>query len=140
MFAVGVIVIGISLARFPSIKEFTTGKNVTLDFVPIALFSSLENGVGVTCACLPSLRGLFARLLSRSANTGQGPKPPPIPDDLDSKSKVSTKRWKGGMTYHRYRYHISRLSEADHMDTTCTHVCSTFLPEAPLTHILCHKK
>ncbi|KAI0860399.1 hypothetical protein F4860DRAFT_217287 [Xylaria cubensis] len=95
MFAVGIIVIGISLARFPSIKQFTTGKNVTFDSVPITLFSGLENGVGVTCACLPSLRGLFGRLLSQYTKTSPGSKPALIPNDINPKlksikSKIST--------------------------------------------------
>lgn len=71
-----------------------------MDFVPIALFSGLENGVGVTCACLPSLRGLFGRLLSQSAKTDQGARPPPLIADSNDESmlKSPVHRYKGGMS------------------------------------------
>ncbi|KAI0517051.1 hypothetical protein F5B22DRAFT_606030 [Xylaria bambusicola] len=70
MFATGLLTIAISIARLPYIDQFTVTKNPTIDWVPITLWSALENFVGVICACLPSLPALLkSRLRSKTLNT-----------------------------------------------------------------------
>ncbi|KAI1325328.1 hypothetical protein F5Y16DRAFT_423081 [Xylariaceae sp. FL0255] len=59
MFAVGLIAIAVSIARLPYINQFTKTTNPTIDWVPIAIWSALENYIGVICACLPSLPALL---------------------------------------------------------------------------------
>lgn len=62
MFTVGIVALAISVVRFPYINQFTGTKNPTIDWVPITIWSALENYIGVICACLPSLPALFRSL------------------------------------------------------------------------------
>ncbi|KAI0198818.1 hypothetical protein F4808DRAFT_245983 [Astrocystis sublimbata] len=64
MFAVGLIAIAVSIARLPYINQFTKTHNPTVDWVPITIWSALENYIGVICACLPSLPALLKPLSS----------------------------------------------------------------------------
>ncbi|KAI1173970.1 hypothetical protein F4777DRAFT_413824 [Nemania sp. FL0916] len=59
MFAVGIIGIGISLARLHLINYFARQQNFTLEVVPLTLWSALELDAGIICASLPHLRVLF---------------------------------------------------------------------------------
>ncbi|KAI1165357.1 hypothetical protein F5B18DRAFT_669686 [Nemania serpens] len=62
MFTVGIVAIAFSIARLPYINQFTGTKNPTIDWVPITIWSALENYIGVICACLPSLPALLRPL------------------------------------------------------------------------------
>ncbi|KAI1748258.1 hypothetical protein F4782DRAFT_551184 [Xylaria castorea] len=62
MFTVGLLAIAVSIARLPYINQFTGTKNPTIDWVPITIWSTLENYIGVICACLPSLPALLKPL------------------------------------------------------------------------------
>ncbi|KAI0877638.1 hypothetical protein GGS24DRAFT_510521 [Hypoxylon argillaceum] len=62
MFTVGLVAIAVSIARLPYINQFTVTTNPTIDWVPISIWSALENYIGVICACLPSLPALFKPL------------------------------------------------------------------------------
>ncbi|KAI8944741.1 hypothetical protein F4801DRAFT_585122 [Xylaria longipes] len=68
MFAVGLIAIAVSIARLPYINQFTRTKNPTIDWVPITIWSVLENYIGVICACLPSLPALLKPLSARKSS------------------------------------------------------------------------
>ncbi|KAI1112803.1 hypothetical protein F5Y14DRAFT_452648 [Nemania sp. NC0429] len=70
MFTVGLIAIAISIARLPNINQFTETKNPTIDWVPITIWSTLENYIGVICACLPSLPTLLKPLSARKIPSG----------------------------------------------------------------------
>ncbi|KAI0448668.1 hypothetical protein F5B21DRAFT_518772 [Xylaria acuta] len=70
MFAVGLIAIAVSIARLPHINRFTGTKNPTIDWVPIAIWSALENYIGVICACLPSLPALLKPLSALKIPSG----------------------------------------------------------------------
>ncbi|KAI0140466.1 hypothetical protein GGR57DRAFT_509450 [Xylariaceae sp. FL1272] len=65
MFAVGLIAIAFSIARLPYINQFTGHDNPTINWVPITVWSALENYIGVICACLPSLPALVKPLSSK---------------------------------------------------------------------------
>ncbi|KAJ8130149.1 hypothetical protein O1611_g3481 [Lasiodiplodia mahajangana] len=60
--AYGVFAIAVSIARLPYINQFTGTTNPTIDWVPITIWSALENYIGVICACLPSLPALLKPL------------------------------------------------------------------------------
>ncbi|KAI0102368.1 hypothetical protein GGR51DRAFT_562541 [Nemania sp. FL0031] len=62
MFTVGIVAIAVSIARLPYINQFTGTTNPTIDWVPITIWSALENYIGVICACLPSLPALLKPL------------------------------------------------------------------------------
>ncbi|KAI1736425.1 hypothetical protein F4680DRAFT_432129 [Xylaria scruposa] len=59
MFTIGLLTIAVSIARLPYINQFTGTKDPTIDWVPITVWSTLENYIGVICACLPSLPALL---------------------------------------------------------------------------------
>ncbi|KAJ3555327.1 hypothetical protein NPX13_g10376 [Xylaria arbuscula] len=59
MFAVGIAVLAISIARLPYIDSFARSTNVTIDFVGLSKYSGLEMSVGIICASLPSLPALL---------------------------------------------------------------------------------
>ncbi|KAI0550432.1 hypothetical protein F4679DRAFT_543272 [Xylaria curta] len=59
MFTIGLLAIAVSIARLPYINQFTGTKDPTIDWVPITIWSTLENYIGVICACLPSLPALL---------------------------------------------------------------------------------
>ncbi|KAI1355819.1 hypothetical protein F5Y01DRAFT_326331 [Xylaria sp. FL0043] len=59
MFTAGLLTIAVSIARLPCTNQFTVTENPTIDWVPITIWSALENYIGVICACLPSLPALF---------------------------------------------------------------------------------
>lgn len=62
MFIVGIVALAVSIVRLAYINQFVGTKNPTIDWVPITIWSALENYIGVICACLPSLPALFRRL------------------------------------------------------------------------------
>ncbi|KAI1344489.1 hypothetical protein F5Y15DRAFT_113185 [Xylariaceae sp. FL0016] len=74
MFAMGGVVIGVSFVRLPTINRFTITENPTFDSVDIAIWSGLENDIGVICACLPSLRVLVKPLISTIKGFGRSQK------------------------------------------------------------------
>lgn len=61
-----------SILRLKSLVLYQRRDNVTWEFAQVHLWSSIEIGVGIICACLPTLRLLLVRIwpvLSGSMNT-----------------------------------------------------------------------
>jgi hypothetical protein len=51
----------VSMLRLRSLVNFGSHSNVTWDFYDVSLWSTIELGVGVMIACLPTIRLLLAR-------------------------------------------------------------------------------
>ncbi|KAH7303202.1 hypothetical protein B0I35DRAFT_455297 [Stachybotrys elegans] len=73
MFTVGIIVIIISIIRYPTIEDFTQSHNLTRDIIPVGFWSAIELDVGVICACLPSLQVLLKSCSHKTKSTSSGP-------------------------------------------------------------------
>ncbi|KAL4861092.1 hypothetical protein BDV12DRAFT_208365 [Aspergillus spectabilis] len=65
MFSLGLFVTLVSVIRLESLITFAHTKNLTWDYVHIGYWSTIETHVGVICACLPAIRGLFRRIWPR---------------------------------------------------------------------------
>ncbi|KAF2463476.1 uncharacterized protein BDR25DRAFT_245562 [Lindgomyces ingoldianus] len=63
IFALGGFVCLISIIRLQTLVRISNSKDPTFDNPPAATFSVVEVNVGIVCACLPSLRPLFAHML-----------------------------------------------------------------------------
>ncbi|KND92025.1 hypothetical protein TOPH_03271 [Tolypocladium ophioglossoides CBS 100239] len=63
MFMTGILVTVVSILRLRTIVNYS--KNPTWDLWPIALWSTIEINVGITCICLPSVRLILARMWPR---------------------------------------------------------------------------
>ncbi|RWA03308.1 hypothetical protein EKO27_g11797 [Xylaria grammica] len=121
MFTVGVVTVAISIARLPYIDQFTETKNPTIDWIPITIWSALENYIGVICACLPSLPPL---LRSLSAN----------------KISSDTKKHKNSrpLAFHRMRddehelggsnYALAHRTMPTYRDATCVYQDGSVIP------------
>ncbi|KAJ2995833.1 hypothetical protein NUW58_g1160 [Xylaria curta] len=82
MFALGILVTALNIARVPALDQFSKSTNTTcwcltlgstlsvyqltdpaeVDSVPITILSAVENSIGIICASLPSLHGLYKYL------------------------------------------------------------------------------
>ncbi|KAL5335776.1 hypothetical protein BJX70DRAFT_401332 [Aspergillus crustosus] len=62
MFSLGLFVTLVSIIRLESLITFAHTKNLTWDYVQTGYWSTIETHVGLICACLPAIRGLFRRL------------------------------------------------------------------------------
>ncbi|KAF3008299.1 hypothetical protein E8E14_005381 [Neopestalotiopsis sp. 37M] len=69
MFAVGTFVTIVSILRLQWLLVFAKTTNVTQDFVPVGVWSTVETSVGIICACMPAMRSLFATLLPKVFGT-----------------------------------------------------------------------
>jgi len=66
LFALGIVLVIISIARLPSIITFNTMKDPSWDAAPIAIWSTVELNVAIVCACGMTLRPLASRLFPRT--------------------------------------------------------------------------
>ncbi|PVH95623.1 hypothetical protein DM02DRAFT_536949 [Periconia macrospinosa] len=64
MFCVGMFVTVVSIVRLKALVHFAASYNASWEFYGVSKWSSIEIGVGIMCACLPSLR-LVGRVLVR---------------------------------------------------------------------------
>ncbi|KAI0539813.1 hypothetical protein GGR58DRAFT_213893 [Xylaria digitata] len=80
MFALGILVTAFNIARVPALDQFSTSTNTTLDSVPIIILSAVENSIGIICASLPSLHGLYTYLRSQRHKLSTGSSFRPIVD------------------------------------------------------------
>ncbi|KAJ1324311.1 CFEM domain-containing protein [Microdochium nivale] len=61
MFCVGFFVTLVAVLRLQSLLTFSQqSSNVTMDFVDISVWSTVEISVGIICACMPALRSLLS--------------------------------------------------------------------------------
>lgn len=64
-FLVGLFVTICSMIRLRALIGWTSSTNSTMDFANLAVWSLIELDVGVICACMPGMAGLFRRLKKR---------------------------------------------------------------------------
>lgn len=65
MFSIGIIVTIVSILRLRSLIVFMRSHNFTYDNLGCAEWSVVEIHVGIICACLPSARVFFARVVPK---------------------------------------------------------------------------
>lgn len=65
-FLVGLFVTICSVVRLRALVGWSTSTNQTMDYANLAVWSLIELDVGVICACMPGMAGLFRRLKKRS--------------------------------------------------------------------------
>lgn len=65
MFSVGIIVTVVSALRLQSLIVFMQSHNLTYDNLSCVQWSIVEIHVGIICACLPSARVFFARVVPK---------------------------------------------------------------------------
>ncbi|KAF2179503.1 hypothetical protein K469DRAFT_641054 [Zopfia rhizophila CBS 207.26] len=75
MFSVGSFGCITSIIRLRSLLVFGNSIDPTWDYVPVVTWTTLELGAGFVCACLPSVRILFAMLLPKKLLTSRGSDP-----------------------------------------------------------------
>lgn len=66
-FCVGLFVTICSMIRLRALVGWTKSANAPYDFAALAVWSLIELDVGVICACMPGMAGLFRRLKKRGA-------------------------------------------------------------------------
>ncbi|KAF2206736.1 hypothetical protein CERZMDRAFT_2900, partial [Cercospora zeae-maydis SCOH1-5] len=59
VFAIGGIVVIVSILRLPSLYHLMHSKDITYENAMAAIWSSIEMNTGIICSCLPTLRCLF---------------------------------------------------------------------------------
>lgn len=64
-FLVGLFVTICSMIRLRALVGWSTSTNQTMDYANLAVWSLIELDVGVICACMPGMAGLFRRLKKR---------------------------------------------------------------------------
>ncbi|KAK7918323.1 CFEM domain-containing protein [Apiospora marii] len=67
-FLVGLFVTICSVVRLQALIGWTRSTNPTMDYAPLAVWSLVELDVGVICACMPGMAGLFRRLKKRGTD------------------------------------------------------------------------
>ncbi|KAK6220847.1 hypothetical protein LQW54_001766 [Pestalotiopsis sp. IQ-011] len=67
-FLVGLFVTICSMIRLRALIGWTASTNSTMDFAKLASWSLVELDVGVICACMPGMAGLFRRLKKRGTD------------------------------------------------------------------------
>jgi hypothetical protein len=67
-FLVGLFVTICSMIRLRALIGWTESTNSTMDFAKLAAWSLVELDVGVICACMPGMAGLFRRLKKRGTD------------------------------------------------------------------------
>ncbi|KAI0168811.1 hypothetical protein BJ166DRAFT_523355 [Pestalotiopsis sp. NC0098] len=75
MFTVGLFVTICSVIRLQTIMEFGNSTNPTYDYSALAVWSLVEIDVGVICASLPGVAGLFRRVFPRLFSTSGSSNP-----------------------------------------------------------------
>jgi hypothetical protein len=75
MFCVGTFITIVSILRLQALVHFAASNNVSWEFYDVSMWSTIEVGVGIMCACLPTLRLLLVKLFpilgGSSARSGQ---------------------------------------------------------------------
>ncbi|KAF2032867.1 GPCR, PTH11-type [Setomelanomma holmii] len=75
MFCVGTFITIVSILRLQALVHFAASSNVSWEFYDVSMWSTIEVGVGIMCACLPTLRLLLVKLFpilgGSSARSGQ---------------------------------------------------------------------
>ncbi|KAJ5794710.1 hypothetical protein N7457_001309 [Penicillium paradoxum] len=89
MFALGGFVCITSIVRLVSLKQISESSDPTYDNVGAAAWSAVECNTGIICACLPTLKPLFARLFPGMISTFNSSRP----TDGDTTQRSST--WNG---------------------------------------------
>ncbi|KAF4119825.1 CFEM domain [Geosmithia morbida] len=102
MFSVGAFVTIVSIIRLQSLISFSHTFNTTWEFYNVTLWSTLEVGVGVACACLPSLRLIIVRMF------------PVLGGSTDNKTPQ----------YYRQTPKAGRLQSSTHSGKTHSHLAS----------------
>ncbi|KAK0385344.1 hypothetical protein NLU13_7820 [Sarocladium strictum] len=69
MFSLGACVTVMSILRLQSLIQYQKKDNVTSEFADVFVWSSIEIGVGIICACLPTLRLLLVKVWPILAGT-----------------------------------------------------------------------
>ncbi|KAK7971394.1 hypothetical protein PG989_016410 [Apiospora arundinis] len=64
-FLVGLFVTICSVVRLHALIDWTLSTNPTMDYAKLAVWSLVELDVGVICACMPGMAGLFRHLKTR---------------------------------------------------------------------------
>ncbi|KAH8179912.1 CFEM domain-containing protein [Sarocladium implicatum] len=62
MFGLGAFVTVMSILRLKSLVLYQQRNNVTWEFAEVYIWSAIEIGVGIICACLPTIRLLLVRI------------------------------------------------------------------------------
>ncbi|KAI9746303.1 MAG: hypothetical protein M1818_000014 [Claussenomyces sp. TS43310] len=65
MFTVGVVIIVCSLIRVPTLLKLKSSTDPSYDQAPVAIWTNLEQSVGIMCACLPACRSLVGFFFPR---------------------------------------------------------------------------
>jgi hypothetical protein len=73
MFSLGAFVTIVSILRLQSLVNFGSHANVTWDFYDVSLWSTIELGVGVIIACLPTVRIFVIKLFPKLGSLGSRP-------------------------------------------------------------------
>ncbi|KXJ89363.1 hypothetical protein Micbo1qcDRAFT_235195 [Microdochium bolleyi] len=76
MFCVGFFVSLVAILRLQYLLAFGHGGNVTMDFVEIGIWSTIEVSVGIICACMPALRSLLSLAMPQVFGTTNRPTAP----------------------------------------------------------------
>ncbi|KAH8674339.1 hypothetical protein BX600DRAFT_457448 [Xylariales sp. PMI_506] len=67
-FLVGIFVTICSMIRLKSLIGWQTSTNPTMEYAPLAIWSLIELDVGVICACMPGMAGLFRKIKKRGTD------------------------------------------------------------------------
>ncbi|KAM3413839.1 hypothetical protein BST61_g10518 [Cercospora zeina] len=70
VFAIGGIVVIVSILRLPSLYHLMRSKDLTYENAMAAIWSSIEMNTGIICSCLPTLRCLFPTWLRGASKYG----------------------------------------------------------------------
>ncbi|KAI0840106.1 hypothetical protein F5Y06DRAFT_248289 [Hypoxylon sp. FL0890] len=68
VFTIGAVVCGASIMRLVSIYELGPTDDPSVSGIRLGLWSGVESNLAVTCACLPTLRPVLARLFPKFLN------------------------------------------------------------------------
>ncbi|KAG9249508.1 uncharacterized protein F5Z01DRAFT_697825 [Emericellopsis atlantica] len=71
MFCVGIFVTVVSALRLQSLVTFAKTSNMTWDYYPACLWSTIEVTVGLMCACFPAVRQLLVKGFPRLGESCQ---------------------------------------------------------------------
>jgi len=73
MFSVGFFVSLVAIIRLQYILQFAQSSNITMDFVDIGIWSTIEVNVGIICACMPAMRVLLSRIMPKAFGSSVKP-------------------------------------------------------------------
>ncbi|GIZ48687.1 hypothetical protein CKM354_001173700 [Cercospora kikuchii] len=70
VFAIGGLVVIVSILRLPSLYHLMSSKDITYENAMACIWSSIELNTGIICSCLPTLRCLFPTWLKGASKYG----------------------------------------------------------------------